>query len=162
MRRLKQLPTWAVIVTLCAVALARAVEQNAEPTPQSAVVERVVDGDTVVLVGGERVRYIGVDTPELHHPKKPVQPYAREAAEFNRRLVEGKKVRLEFDVDRRDKYNRLLAYVFLEDGRFVNAELLKEGYAQLLTFPPNVKYVDLFTGLQKQARENNRGLWGKK
>ena len=162
MRRVRTLPAWAVILVLCAVALARAVEQKVEPMPQSGVVERAVDGDTVVLVGGERVRYIGVDTPELHHPKKPVQRYAREAAEFNRRLVEGKRVRLEFDVDRRDKYNRLLAYVFLEDGRFVNAELLKEGYAQLLTIPPNVKYVDLFTGLQSQARKTKRGLWGKK
>jgi micrococcal nuclease len=158
----RKIPIWAVIVTLCAVALARAVEQKAEPPVTAAVVERAVDGDTVVLVGGERVRYIGVDTPEMHHPKKPVQAYAREALEFNRRLVEGKKIRLEMDVDRQDKYGRTLAYVFLEDGRFVNAELLKEGYAQLLTIPPNVRYVDLFTGLQKQARENKRGLWGRK
>ena len=162
MRRIKRLPVWAVAVMLCAVALARAVEQKSEPVVTAAVVERAVDGDTVVLVGGERVRYIGVDTPELHHPRKPVQPYAREAMEFNRRLVEGEKVRLELDVEQRDKYGRLLAYVFLEDGRFVNAELLKEGYAQLLTIPPNVRYVDLFTGLQKQAREAKRGLWGKR
>jgi len=160
--KFKKLPIWVVAVTLCAVALARAVEQQSEQTITAAVVERAVDGDTVVLVGGERVRYIGVDTPELHHPRKPVQPYAREAAEFNRRLVEGKKVRLELDVDRRDKYGRLLAYVYLEDGRFVNAELLKEGYARLLTIPPNVRYVDLFTGLQKQARDAKRGLWGRK
>ena len=164
MRKMKwgKLPVWAVAVVLCAAALARAVEQQSKQPVTAAVVERAVDGDTVVLVGGERVRYIGVDTPELHHPRKPVQPYAREAAEFNRRLVEGKKVRLEMDVEHRDKYGRLLAYVYLEDGRFVNAELLKEGYAQLLTIPPNVRYVDLFIGLQKQARENKRGLWGRK
>ena len=139
-----------------------AVEQKSQPQIVSAVVEKVIDGDTVVLTDKERVRYIGMDTPELHHPRKAVQPYAREAWEFNRKLVEGQKVRLEFDVERRDRYGRLLAYVFLEDGRFVNAELLKEGYAQLLTIPPNVRYVDLFTGLQRQAREAKRGLWGKR
>lgn len=159
MRRIKP-PLWVVLVVLCAGALVRAVEVKSEPQGFSAVVERAVDGDTVVLAGGERVRYIGVDTPELHHPRKPVQAYAREAMEFNRRLVEGKRVRLEFDADRRDKYRRLLAYVFLEDGTFVNAELVKQGYAQLLTIPPNVKYSDLFLKLQREAREAKRGLWG--
>ena len=158
----RKLPFWIVALALCAGALARAVDQKSEPPAQAAVVQRAVDGDTVVLLGGERVRYIGVDTPELHHPRKPVQPYAREAMEFNRKLVEGKKVRLETDVERRDKYNRLLAYVFLEDGRFVNAELVKAGYAQLLTIPPNVKYADLFRKLQREARKANRGLWGKR
>ena len=164
MRNLKlgKLPIWVVALLLCAGAVARAVDQSAEQGITAGVVERVVDGDTVVLVGGERIRYIGVDTPELHHPKKKVQPYAREAMEFNRKLVEGQKVRLESDVDKKDKYGRTLAYVYLEDGRFVNAELLKEGYAQLLTIPPNVRYVDLFTGLQRQAREAKKGLWGKK
>ena len=140
------------------------VTPSADPAAgeRQAVVQRAVDGDTVVLVGGDRVRYIGVDTPELHHPKKPVQFYAREAMEFNRRLVEGKTVRLEFDVERRDKYGRLLAYVYLPDGTFVNAELVRQGYAQLLTFPPNVKHVDLFRKLQTEAREANRGLWGKR
>ncbi len=125
-------------------------------------VQRVIDGDTVVLSNGERVRYIGMDTPELYHPRKPVQFYAREAMEFNRRLVEGKRVRLEFDLERRDKYGRLLAYVYLPDGTFVNAELVRQGYAQLLTFPPNVKHVDLFRKLQTEAREANRGLWGRR
>lgn len=160
--QLRKLPVWAVGVILCAMALARAVEQQVECPVTSAVVERVIDGDTIVLVGGEKVRYIGVDTPELPHPKKRAQPYAKEAMEFNRRLVESQKVRLEMDVERQDKYSRTLAYVFLENGRFVNAELLKEGYAQLLTIPPNVRYVDLFTSLQSQARENKRGLWGKR
>ena len=160
--KLRKLPIWAVAVMLCAVALARAVEQRTVRPVIAAVVERVIDGDTVVLVGGEKIRYIGVDTPELGNPKKKVQPYAKEATEFNRRLVEGQKVRLEMDIEPQDKYHRTLAYVYLEDGRFVNAELLKEGYAQLLTIPPNVRYVDLFAGLQKQARDAKRGLWGKR
>lgn len=129
---------------------------------QTAVVERAVDGDTVVLVGGERVRYLGVDTPELHHPKKPVEYLAREAWAFNRRLVEGRRVRLEFDVQRRDRYGRLLAYVFLEDGTFVNAEVLRQGYAQILTIPPNVRHQDQFLQLQREAREQGRGLWSRK
>ena len=127
-----------------------------------ALVRRVVDGDTVVLSSGEPVRYIGMDTPELHHPRKPVQAYGREAMEFNRRLVEGKQVHLEFDVERYDKYHRLLVYVFLQDGTFVNAELVRQGYARLMTIPPNVKYADLFVKLQREAREARRGLWGKK
>lgn len=135
----------------------------AGPSREAAVlVRRVVDGDTVLLASGEYVRYIGIDTPELHHPHKPVQPYAREAAEFNRQLVGDKKILLEYDVQHRDRFNRLLAYVYLEDGTFVNAELMRHGYAQLLTIPPNVKHVELFTRLQKEAREAGRGLWGNK
>ena len=77
-------------------------------------------------------------------------------------MLEGKEVRLEMDVQERDKYGRLLAYVYLEDSTFVNAELLKQGYAQVATYPPNVKYVELFVKLQKEARENKRGLWKEK
>lgn len=146
---------WALV----AVAWAAGVGQAQE---RWAVVQRVVDGDTVVLTTGERVRYIGVDTPEMHHPKRPVEAYAREAKEFNRKLVEGKNIRLEFDLDRFDKYGRLLAYVYLRDGTFVNAELLAQGYAQLLTIPPNVKYTELFVQYQREAREAGRGLWGKR
>lgn len=125
-------------------------------------VRRVLDGDTVLLASGERVRYIGVDTPEMHRRGKPVEPYAREAKEFNRRLVEGKWVRLELDLEQRDRYGRLLAYVYLEGGTFVNAELLRYGYARLMTIPPNVKHGELFSRLQKEAREAKRGLWGRR
>lgn len=123
------------------------------------VIDRAVDGDTVVLAGGERVRYLGIDTPELHHPDKAVEPYAREAWAFNRELVEGRRARLELDIEPRDRYGRTLAYVFLEDGTFVNAELIRQGYAQLLTIPPNVKYQDQLLALQRQARAARRGLW---
>ena len=134
---------------------------GSELTTREAFVERVIDGDTIQLGTGERVRYIGIDTPELHHPRKPVQRYGREAKEFNRNLVEKRAVRLEFDVERYDKYGRLLAYIFLPDGTFVNAELLRQGYANLLTIPPNVKHTEQFVQAQKQAREAGRGLWGK-
>ena len=126
-----------------------------------ATVNRVIDGDTIKLTNGERVRYIGVDTPELHHPKIPVQYFAKEAKEFNEALVGGKGVRLEFDIEKRDKYGRLLAYVYVGDA-FVNARLVEEGYAQIMTIPPNVKYAEEFLKLQQEARRENRGLWGKK
>ncbi|MCX5751918.1 MAG: thermonuclease family protein [Candidatus Saganbacteria bacterium] len=124
-------------------------------------VSRVVDGDTIQLFSGEKVRYIGIDTPETKHPKKPVQYFGKEASEANKKLVGGKQVRLEFDVQKRDKYGRLLAYVYVGDV-FVNAWLVENGFAQVMTIPPNVKHQELFLKLQKQARENNRGLWGKK
>ena len=159
----RRLAVGAALLAAGAVAVGRGrpAQPPAEPSSSSSLVQRVVDGDTVVLAGGERVRYIGVDTPELHHPRKPVQWYAREAKEFNRQLVEGKPVRLELDVQKRDRYGRLLAYVYLEDGTFVNAELLRQGYGQLLTIPPDVKHVDLFVQMQKEAREAGRGLWAK-
>lgn len=149
---------WAI--PLVVVVGARLLAPSDSPgRTRTAVVERAVDGDTIVLVGGERVRYVGMDTPELHHPRKPVQPYAREAWIVNRQLVEGRRVRLEFDVQPRDRYGRTLAYVFLEDGTFVNAELVRQGYAQILTIPPNVKYQDRFLALQREARQQRRGLW---
>jgi micrococcal nuclease len=105
------------------------------------VVVHVVDGDTIhVELDGriEKVRYIGVNAPEIHHPTKGEEPGGREAREVNRRLVEGKAVRLELDVRERDRNSRLLAYVFV-DGTMVNAELVRLGYAQV-TVPPNVRY----------------------
>jgi len=125
-----------------------------------AKVVKVLDGDTVLISGGERLRYIGMDTPETSHPLRPVEFMGLEAKEFNRDLVEGKKVYLEYDAQKRDKYDRLLAYIFLEDGTFVNAELVRMGYAQLMTIPPDVKYTDLFRKLGREAIEKGRGLWG--
>ncbi|PYN39128.1 MAG: hypothetical protein DMD98_01820 [Candidatus Rokuibacteriota bacterium] len=126
-------------------------------------VVRVVDGDTIhVRIGArvEKVRYIGVNTPEVHHPRKGEEPGGREAAEVNRRLVEGKTVRLELDVQERDRYGRLLAYVWVGDV-MVNAELVRLGYAQVMTIPPNVRYQEIFVKLQREAREAGRGLWGR-
>ncbi|MBA7513271.1 hypothetical protein ES705_05282 [subsurface metagenome] len=116
-------------------------------------VSKVIDGDTIRLENGETVRLIGIDTPETVHPSKAVEYYGKEASDFTRMMVEGKQVKLELDVQKLDKYNRLLAYVYLKDGTFLNSELVKEGYAKVSTYPPNVKYADLFTKLQKEARE---------
>ncbi len=126
-------------------------------------VVRVIDGDTIQVccVFGDqvKVRYIGVDTPETHHPMRGVEPYGMEAAEANRKLVDGKTVRLEFDVQQLDRYGRTLAYVYLEAGTFVNAWLVENGYAMVMTIPPNVKHQELFLKLQQEAREAGRGLW---
>jgi micrococcal nuclease len=106
----------------------------------------------------EKLRYIGVNTPEIHHPSKGEEPGGREAAEVNRGLVGGRRVRLELDVQTRDRYGRLLAYVWVGDT-MINAELVRLGYAQVMTVPPNVRYQDLFVKLQRQARDAHRGLW---
>ena len=126
-------------------------------------VVRVVDGDTIrVAIGGreERVRYIGVDTPESRRPDTPVQCYARRAARENERLVRGERVRLVSDVEERDRFGRLLAYVYrASDGRFVNAALVRGGFARPLTIPPNVRFADRFARLATEARRSGRGLW---
>src|SRR5215831_5176098 len=124
-------------------------------------VVRVVDGDTIYVQLADRVekiRYIGVDAPELHHPLKGEEPGGREATAVNRRLVAGRHVRLELDVRTRDRYGRLLAYVWVGDT-MINAELVRRGYAQVMTVPPNVKYQEMFVTLQRQARDAHRGLW---
>jgi micrococcal nuclease len=126
-------------------------------------VVRVVDGDTIhVLLGGrrEKVRYIGVDTPETHHPTRPVQCYGREASAFNARLVAHERVRLVRDVEERDRFGRLLAYVYrARDGLFVNAELARAGYARPLRIAPDVRYAGRFAVLALAARQAGRGLW---
>jgi len=119
---------------------------------------RVVDGDTIILDGHERVRLIGVDTPETKDPRKPVQYFGKEASEFTKRMGEGKKVRLEYDWQRKDKYGRTLAYVYLEDGTFLNAEIIKQGYGHAYTVFP-FKYLEEFRQYEREARENQRGLW---
>ena len=131
--------------------------------PAVVQVVQVIDGDTIevcCLAGRrEKVRYIGMNTPETQHPVKGIQSYGKEASGANRTLVAGRSIRLEFDVDQRDKYGRLLAYVYLQDGTFVNAWLVENGYAQVMTVPPNVKYQELFLKLQQEARTASRGLW---
>lgn len=136
------------------------------------LVDRVVDGDTLKLENEEKVRLIGIDTPEMHESNKlhrdskrsgqdvhTIIAMGKKSYQFTRQLVEGKRVKLEFDVERKDKYGRLLAYVYLADGTFINAEIVKQGFASLMTYPPNVKYADFFQKLYRQARENKLGLW---
>jgi micrococcal nuclease len=124
-------------------------------------VERVVDGDTFeVEIGGkkEKLRLIGVDTPETKKPNTPVMYYGKEASDYTKKRLEKKTVELEWDVDKYDQYKRLLAYVWIGDELF-NRTLVQEGYARIATFPPNVKYVDLFKKDQEEARKKEKGLW---
>jgi len=150
----------AAAVIFVAVSAFYLYHKTSRPRDGLYYVRRAVDGDTILLANGERVRYIGINTPETRHPSKPVEYFGKEASRFNKKLVEGRWVRLEFDAQKKDKYNRLLAYVYA-DGIFVNAKLVEEGYAQVSTFPPNVKHQELFLKLQREARENRRGLWRK-
>jgi len=129
------------------------------PQAPTVKVRRVIDGDTLELGTGEDVRLIGVDTPETKHPKKPVQRFGQEAAAFTKRLVEGHEVRLEYDQQRTDKYGRTLAYVYLADGTFLNAEIIRQGYGFAYTRFP-FKYLEEFRRLEREAREAKRGLWG--
>jgi micrococcal nuclease len=125
--------------------------------PETTTVTRVIDGDTVIIGTGQWVRYIGIDTPEVY-PK--MEAYGMEAWQANRRLVEGKKVRLERDVSETDKYGRLLRYVYV-DGTFVNAELVRLGLAEARAYPPDTRYQDLLEKLEKEASQASRGIWAK-
>jgi len=130
---------------------------------QAIRIKAVIDGDTVILSNNQKVRYIGIDTPETMEKTETgfeyaPKPFSEAAKEFNRRMVEGQMVRLEFDVVKRDKYGRLLAYCFIND-KMVNAEILRNGLAMLYTMVPNIKYVDLLVKAQQQAREDGLNLW---
>lgn len=128
-------------------------------------IKKVVDGDTFWIDDGSekgtKVRLIGVDTPEINHTQKPVEHFGAEASEYVKELLEGKLVRLEYDVGKYDRYKRVLAYVYLEDGTFLNAHLLKKGYARIMTIPPNVKHAEYFLKLEKTARRKKKGMWEK-
>lgn len=133
--------------------------QNTSQIPAGTIkVSRVIDGDTIELENGERVRYIGIDTPESVHPEKPVECLSNEATLKNKELVENKHVILEKDIQEKDKHDRTLAYVW-SDNKLINETLVKEGFAKVSTIPPNVRYQELFLNSEKEARNANRGLW---
>jgi len=144
-------------------------EELEQPTekPEQIVVEtqeekfrvmNVIDGDTIKLDNGQVVRYIGIDAPETVHPSKPVQCFGKEASEKNTELVEGKEVKLVKDISETDRYGRLLRYVYI-DNMFVNDYLVRNGYANASSYPPDIKHQDQFKEAEKEARDNKRGLW---
>ncbi|MFP4250109.1 MAG: thermonuclease family protein [Armatimonadota bacterium] len=149
-----------VVLAVAGLVMTRVVDRpgggatDGNPQEFTALCARVIDGDTIELLDGERVRYIGIDTPEM----RPVEAYAEAATEANRELVEEQMVRLVLDVEERDRYGRLLAYVYVDDT-FVNAELVRRGLAQVSTYPPNVRHEEHFLKLQREARRVGRGLW---
>jgi len=130
-----------------------------------AYVTKVIDGDTFWVDNGTesfKVRLIGIDAPETRNSRwKKKGYYGTESKVYVQSKTERQWVRLESDVQAMDQYKRMLAYIYLEDGTFLNASLVEQGYAVVSTYPPNVKYVELFTDLQKQARKAEQGLWGK-
>lgn len=132
-------------------------EVNATTT--DILVKRVIDGDTIELATGERVRYIGIDTPETVDPREEVGCFGKEASQRNKELVEGKKVRLEKDVSDLDSFGRLLRYVYAGD-EFVNLTLVQEGYARASSYPPDIKYQEIFRTADAEARQKGSGLWG--
>lgn len=138
-------------------------ERNRDELTGFLKVTKVVDGDTFWVDDGSekglKIRLIGVNTPETVHPQKPVEYYGREASDYVKSVLAGNKVKLKFDVTRVDRYGRTLAYVYLKDGTFLNADLIKKGYGQAMTVPPNVKYSDRFVEFERKAREEKVGLW---
>ncbi len=136
-------------------------------------VDYVYDGDTIRLADGEKVRFLGIDTPESSQNKKLFRDAARSgqdikdilamghaAAEYTRVLLKDRRVRLEFDIEKRDKYGRLLAYIYrVDDGLFINEDIIKNGYAYPMTIPPNIRFSDRFKQLFREARNEKRGLW---
>lgn len=160
-------PRKSISLTIVALALlAWAVREFApdwfRPAPQPEgdwrTVVRVVDGDTLLLDGNERVRLIGVDTPETVDRRRPVEYYGKEASAFLRRMAEGKRVRLAYDQQRKDGYGRTLAYVHLADGTLLNGEIIRQGYGHAYTRYP-FRYADEFRAYEREAREQRRGLW---
>ncbi len=168
-RRLRPLRLVLLLVVVAAAVLAVRGRDDGGGTGAGgaggrASVVRVVDGDTVaVQVGGreETVRLIGVDTPETVDPRSPVECFGEEASDRTKALLpEGTAVRLVADAEPRDRYDRLLAYVYRDDGTFVNLALVEEGFASVLTYPPNVAHEADFTAAAARARDEGRGLWG--
>lgn len=155
--------TGSVFSSKAAMLQVKGHESGRPSAPQRRRVIRVIDGDTLLLDGDERVRLIGVDTPETVHPTAPVERFGKEAGTFTRRLVEGKRIRLEYDqangaVSHKDRYGRTLAYVFLGDGTFLNAEIVRRGYGHAYTRFP-FRYLEEFRRYEQEAREARRGLW---
>lgn len=162
---MRRVAPFALLLAVAAVFLVRSASDPPRHDLGRAEVVRVVDGDTIrVRLDGrtERVRYIGVDTPESVKPGTPVQCYAKRASAANAALVAGRRVRLVTDAEQRDRYGRLLAYVYREpDGAFVNARLVRDGYARTMTIEPNVAHAGELARLAGAARRARRGLWGR-
>ena len=123
-----------------------------KPASQLISVTQVIDGDTIIIEGGYHVRYIGIDAPESN------EPYYEEARQMNEDLVEGRQVRLESDVNDKDQYGRMLRYVYAGDT-FINAEMVRRGWAWSTAYPPDLKYQVYLEAMEKEARELKRGLW---
>jgi endonuclease YncB( thermonuclease family) len=148
--------TFTLIIVLLACGL---VSPAADADSLRVKVHWVDDGDTIVVAGGERVRYLGINTPEVAHKDKPGEPFGEEAKAFNKKLVQGRWINLELAEQQRDHYGRLLAFVFLEDGTSVNGELIRQGYAHLLRRESKLPYWKRLLELQRHALKEKKGMW---
>jgi micrococcal nuclease len=146
---------------LCAFSIFLFVILSAQSSPAQSwhTVKWVVDGDTIVLNTGQRIRYLGINAPEIDHEDSKAQPYGYQARSFNKKLLISRKIRLEFDAERCDQYGRMLAYIFLPDGAFANLLLLENGLAFYLYRLPNVKYEKILCQAQLAAMASRKGLW---
>ena len=129
-------------------------------TPQEWInVKLVNDGDTIVLANGRHVRYIGINAPEINHEGQKAEPFGYKAKIFNKRLLVNKRIRLEMDKEKNDRYGRLLAYVFRQDGMFINKVMIEEGYAYFLPLNPNIKFNKILLKAQQNAMKAQKGIW---
>lgn len=149
------------IIFLLAALLAWGCAPQPQGPPQQAPVEHVIDGDTLILAGGQRVRLLGIDAPEMEKEDRPAEFLAHKSKAFLANLAQGKMVRLEYDQLRYDHYGRLLAYLFLPDNTLINAALLRQGLAHVYCHPPNVRYRETLLAAQTEAMDARRGLWQK-
>jgi len=164
MKRFRDVAVCVIALTGCASSQIGDTSTNSVRKSDTATVVEVIDGDTIdIRIGGrtESVRLIGIDTPETKHPRKPVQCYGHEASAFTAgALPVGTPVRIERDIEARDVYDRLLAYVFrLSDDMFINLQLARQGYARVLTIKPNAAYLSEFVAAANKAKTENLGLW---
>ncbi len=125
---------------------------------ESAIVTRVIDGDTIQISTGEKVRLIGIDTPETVDPRKGVQCFGKKASEHTKELLLNKEVTLKKDISNTDRYGRLLRYVYIGDT-FINEQLVREGYAKAYSYPPDIRYQEVFLQAEHEAQEKKLGLW---
>jgi len=151
------------IIILIALFISYFYPVNLYKNSKNITVSRVIDGDTIELNTGEKLRYIGIDTPEINFGKDP-ECFAIQAKEFNKKLVENKVVKIEKDVSEKDKFGRLLRYVYVENESttsaiFINDYLVRQGYAIVSTYPPDIAHIEDLLTAQQEARENNRGMW---
>lgn len=132
---------------------------------EQSTVKEVIDGDTIELTNGQKVRYIGINTPETSHPRKGIECFGKEAKQKNKEIMEGKIIYMAKDVSETDRYDRLLRFVYLpnphatHEALFVNQYLVEQGYAYASSYPPDISKNDIFNQAQKLAEEQNRGLW---
>ncbi len=148
-------------LTLLALVLALGPACDRGPTgpPREARVVRVIDGDTAELAGGARVRFLGIDAPELAKDGRPAEPGAQQAKDYVAALLQGKTVRLEYDRERYDRYGRLLAYLYLPDGTMVNLAVVRRGLARVYSQAPNLRHQETLNAAQQEAMAAGRGLW---